>query len=85
MLCKSSGLWPDMAKMVQDTHFEHSLTLGLGFEVLGLGCEVFRLGFNVLGLGFEVLGHQKLPRFWMTQGPKSRKAASQLRGPASKV
>ena len=59
--------------------------LGLGFQVLGLGCDVLGLGFNVLGLGFEVLGHQKLPRFWMTQGPKSRKAASQLRGPASKV
>jgi len=66
-------------------HFEHSLTLGLGFEVLGLGfevlglgCDVLGLGFSVLGLGFEVLGHPKLPRFWVTQGPKSRKAALQV-------
>ena len=59
--------------------------LGLGFEVVGLGCEVFKLGFNVLELGFEVLGHQKLPRFWMTQETKSRKAASQLRSLIFKV
>ena len=76
---------------LQDAHSEHSLTLGLGFEVfglgfqlLGLGCDVLGLGFSVLGPGFEVLGHPKLPRFWVTQGPKSRKAASQLRGLVSK-
>jgi len=53
---------------LQDAHFEHSLTLGLGFEVLGLGfevlglgCDVLGLGFSVLRLGFEVLSTQSYP------------------------
>ena len=59
--------------------------LGLGFEVLGLGCGVFGPGFNVLGLGFEVLGHPEVTQVLGDPRPKSRKAASQLRCPASKV